>query len=590
MRQNQPNRMAPSYDIVTSAENNLYNAWQAMLFHYSCQEYAGQTPIIVVHGDGRQLRPGFREIQRTGGRVQYMRNFRHDGGFDYPPRNTAGSLFSVRSDADYVVLCDPDMIFFRPLPMEKICLEENEVSFDVVPYLNINQTNRGLLTDVCRRAGGSLELLKNSPISGGVPHIVPAALREPLSQQWLQNMEYFEPVASANKSRGVLIDWHATMWALVIAARQLNLEPVMTEFCLLNKEGQGAFSPDSSSKTILHYCFGDSVFDKKRYSRNPGLCEKVWQAEAPEGTLNGAICAQLSEAREYYNSAKTVSIQENRIVPEKNLPDQVEVPDNTLLMVTLREEFDQYTSLVEPLQGEKERDWFVPQAYFCLPLIMGNQHGFIVKSLYDFWVTWKGGDSRADVVIRKNIEDQKLFDVQLITSHFGMSTFTIGNRWTFRTPKGINLMVVPPPNFHIDGIGHLTAVIETDNLRRDFTFNLRVTRKNEEIFIPKGSPIGCVLPYPRHFIDHFQTQLASDVLDPEVVENERLTMRYHAMERGQYDVKNKHGVGRRYTIGEDVYGNKFSDHQTTLDAADDQRPALPNKQKNEPESTDHEEE
>ena len=151
-------------------------------------------------------------------------------------------------------------------------------------------------------------------------------------------------------------------------------------------------------------------------------------------------------------------------------------------------------------------------------------------------------------------------------------------------------MVVPPPNFHIDGIGHLTAVIETDNLRRDFTFNLRVTRKNEEIFIPKGSPIGCVLPYPRHFIDHFQTQLASDVLDPEVVENERLTMRYHAMERGQYDVKNKHGVGRRYTIGEDVYGNKFSDHQTTLDAADDQRPALPNKQKDEPESTDHEEE
>jgi hypothetical protein len=99
-----------------------------------------------------------------------------------------------------------------------------------------------------------------------------------------------------------------------------------------------------------------------------------------------------------------------------------------------------------------------------------------------------------------------------------------------------------------------------------------------------------VLPYPRHFIDHFQTQLASDVLDPEVIENERLTMRYHVIERGEYDVKNKHGVGRRYALGEDVYGNNFADHQATLDDADDQHPALLNEQEDEPKSADHEEE
>ena len=54
-----------------------------------------------------------------------------------------------------------------------------------------------------------------------------------------------------------------------------------------------------------------------------------------------------------------------------------------------------------------------------------------------------------------------------------MGVVTIQNRFTFRTPPDVNLMTINPPNYWIDGIQHMTGVIETDNLRRDFTFNLK---------------------------------------------------------------------------------------------------------------------
>ena len=557
--------MAPTYDILASAENNIYNAWQAMLFHYSCQKYAGHTPIIVVHGNDRPLMPGFQLIQRAGGRVQLTRNFRRNRGLVYARRNTAGTLACVRSDADYLVLCDPDTIFFRPLPMDEYFLTENQVSLDSVPYLNVKRNNLPVLEKVCNKAGLPLELLLQSPISGSVPHIVPAACREALSQQWLQNIELFEVHAPEPRASGVQLPLTASMWALVLAVHQLKLEPVITNFSIFNRDGGRQFSPSSSNIAMLHYRYGDSEFDKNHYSRQQDKCDMVWQASAREGTVNGFLCEQLHEADNYYKTTKLTSIQENHFVPPESIPDQVDVPDDTLLVISQREELEEHASLIEPLKGQKERDWFVQHAYFCLPLTMANQHGFIVRSLYDFWVKWNGGQTAEDIAIRKRPEDRDLFNAQLVQSHFGMSTVTIQNTWTFRTPKGINLMVVTPPNFAIDGIAHMAAVIETDNLRRDFTFNLRVTRQDEEIFIPKGSPIGCVLPYPRHFIDQYKVKLASEILEPEVAENERRTMRYHAIERSEYDVGNKHSIGRRYMVGEDIYGNKFEDHQITLD-------------------------
>ena len=222
-------------------------------------------------------------------------------------------------------------------------------------------------------------------------------------------------------------------------------------------------------------------------------------------------------------------------------------------------------NVVESLKGKVKREWFVSHAYLCPPLVLGNEHGFIVKSLYDFRVRWNGGvwlDAvEVDVKDRQAYESQKL---QVISSHFGMGTFTVQNRFSIRTEPGVNIMTINPPNFWIDGIHHMTGVVETDNLRRDFTFNLKITRANEWIEIHKGDPIGCILPYPRHFIDDFVVKNAKDVISKEDIAIERQTIADFATERSTVDINKPNRAGRRYFNGEDVYGNKFAEHQCRL--------------------------
>ena len=111
----------------------------------------------------------------------------------------------------------------------------------------------------------------------------------------------------------------------------------------------------------------------------------------------------------------------------------------------------------------------------------------------------------------------------------------------------------------------MTGVVESDNLRRDFTFNLRVTRPNYKIQIKKGDYIGCVIPYPRHFIDKYKIVTANEILSEDIVAEERACAAAHGKERSELDKDKKYGNGRRYHNGEDVYGNKFQDHQTSLD-------------------------
>ena len=240
------------------------------------------------------------------------------------------------------------------------------------------------------------------------------------------------------------------------------------------------------------------------------------------------------------------------------------IPKNKLVTIPEHKSLDKSNELiVESLKGNFKRDWFIKHAYFCLPLVIGNQYGFGVKSLKTFKVKWNGGVSSADTIVEILEEDENA-DYQTISSHFGMGTVTIQNRFTFRTPPGVNLMTINPPNQFIDGIHHMTGVVETDNLRRDFTFNLKITRPDTEIIINKGDYIGCVLPIPRYFADSFDLVKASDILSQEEIKAEQAAMKAFGSERINDDPKKPHGNGRRYFNGEDVYGCPFANHQKKI--------------------------
>jgi len=249
----------------------------------------------------------------------------------------------------------------------------------------------------------------------------------------------------------------------------------------------------------------------------------------------------------------------------------ITIPENTISAIAYdkRWQDQQYLDQIfETLKGNFKRDWFVPHAYHCLPLFMGNQHGFVVKSLWDFEVEWNGGDKQDDVIVNI-LSDKEEYEqkhaLQSVKAHFGMGTFTIQTAFTLRTPPGINLITINPPNYFIDGLYFMTGVVESDNLRRDFTFNTRITRANFRIKINKGDYIGCVIPYPRHFIDQYKITNAQDIFETKLIEEERQCGLDFGKERAEKDSKKRRRNGRRYFKGIDIYNNKFSDHQISLD-------------------------
>jgi hypothetical protein len=246
----------------------------------------------------------------------------------------------------------------------------------------------------------------------------------------------------------------------------------------------------------------------------------------------------------------------------ENIIDQVEVPENTVCAISWDDSYKESAKeLFENLNGKTKRNWFVDHAYYCLPLVIGNQHGFIYKAAYDFQVIWDGTMSPQGV---KVFNEGKQPVYQTIESHFGMGTVTVNVPYTIRTPKGVNLLVMNPPNFYIDGIVHMSACVEADNLRRNFTFNLKITRPNHLIEIKKDTPIGYFLPYPRYFIDNYQIKFDEEILSKEIIENERHVGCLFGKERSEVDIHNKRQIGKRYMNGIDIFGNKFKEHQKKL--------------------------
>jgi hypothetical protein len=148
------------------------------------------------------------------------------------------------------------------------------------------------------------------------------------------------------------------------------------------------------------------------------------------------------------------------------------------------------------------RDWFTSRFYKCLPLTIANTYGFSVKADFDFSATWSGTQDRESTVITGITENKYLYPK--VDSRFGSGIVTLSYPFQLRTPTGVNLMTINPPNIVIPNVTVMSGVIETDNLRRDFTFNLKLTRPNHKINIKKGDLIGCVLPIPRYFPDSFE--------------------------------------------------------------------------------------
>jgi hypothetical protein len=100
----------------------------------------------------------------------------------------------------------------------------------------------------------------------------------------------------------------------------------------------------------------------------------------------------------------------------------------------------------------------------CLPLLMANEAGWVLKNPAAFTATWDGSDARD--AIRVEYDDACPANQRLASSHFGSGVLTFAVPYLFRTLPGFNLLVRGPANWPKDGVCALDGLVETDWARR----------------------------------------------------------------------------------------------------------------------------
>jgi hypothetical protein len=243
------------------------------------------------------------------------------------------------------------------------------------------------------------------------------------------------------------------------------------------------------------------------------------------------------------------------------------VPDKTIAVFTdpFRNNFESkersrlYNIIDKP---SKKRDWFDAHFYRCLPLTIANNYGFIIKSEFDFSFMWNGKNTLDAISFEfdKNKGDLSKLHPRIET-HFGHGIITINPPFILRTPPGVNLMTINPPNYIIPNITVMSGVVEADNLRRSFTINLKIQIPNIRVHVPAGTPLAAIIPIPRYYADKFELKYAEDIFDEETIIKENQADMDTEIYRKEIEPNLPNSVGKSYMLGMDVYRNKFPDHQ-----------------------------
>lgn len=238
-----------------------------------------------------------------------------------------------------------------------------------------------------------------------------------------------------------------------------------------------------------------------------------------------------------------------------------DIPPNTIAIYTGLGKTKEFADeVILPLSGQDKRGWFTPHFYYCLPLVIGNQYGFGVKSMYGFSVTMPSDGGSLIFEFDEGYDEIK----QTINEHFGYGIITVTNKFLLRTPPGINIMTMQPPNYFIPGLHAMTGVVEADNIRMSFTFNIKVTISDLKIRVNKGDLLAAFIPIPRYTVENYKLQYAHDLFDDITLMKEDRELRKFTQLREGKDKEKPHGAGRLYFKGKHPLGGKFKDHQKRI--------------------------
>jgi hypothetical protein len=282
--------------IVVSAENNPYLAWQCKLFYFSCVSRAKQQPIVIVHETESDWHPDFFELAKTGCAVYSAPNYRTSaGGDNLPGRNHAGSLMKAaeicKGQAEFIALCDPDMLFVRATDFLD-CLSAEFSSF--MDY------DQGYIEKARLRFGLEREALdaKKDKLTVAVPYVIPTTLALEFGRTWLQAIDAFPLRKDRNDtgSTGEVKRRHVVMHGFGLTVVKLGLEIEMTHLVDHNY-----WQDEQLRAPMIHYAYGDERWNKRNYFTDEQI-RGVWhpEATAADGTILSEMICQLRQAGDFY--------------------------------------------------------------------------------------------------------------------------------------------------------------------------------------------------------------------------------------------------------------------------------------------------
>jgi len=276
--------MTIAHQIVVSAENNPYMAWQCKLFYFSCVTRMNHQPIVVVHDSGEEWHSDFYELAKAGCAIYSAPNYRYRHGNDYAGRNHPGSLLRAaelfREQDVFVVLCDPDMVFVRRAEFPESLAGE---------FSSFMDYDRDFVNDVLPKAGITRAVLdeQKDSLCVSVPYIIPCEIARAFGETWMSITELFDPRR-----------WEDVMYAFGLSAVKLGLPVAVTHLVDHNY-----WPEENVTSAMIHYAYGDERWNKRDYSRE-GTNRNVWNPPEiyPAETILGELSNQIREARQFYRS------------------------------------------------------------------------------------------------------------------------------------------------------------------------------------------------------------------------------------------------------------------------------------------------
>lgn len=252
-------------------------------------------------------------------------------------------------------------------------------------------------------------------------------------------------------------------------------------------------------------------------------------------------------------------------------PSQTQPPELDLTSPTDFEVFDLIAYTVQPEHGlsldraPKDRPWIDAThdqfAYRCLPMLIANQSGWIIRNSHRVLVEWNGGDKVSDLSVAF-LDGPK---ESHIVSLFGYGIVTWRIPFLFRTSDGVNILARGPANTPKHGAHALEGVVETDWAVASFTMNWKITRPGEKVLFEIGEPICLIVPQRRGDLERVRPEMRSIESAPELkAAHLKWRQSRRAFTRNRTELNGAQRFQRHYLRGTTVGGEVAETHQVKL--------------------------